>query len=99
MSLNVMKYVPPSFSQCGRRPRSRIVTSPKRGRDAPATAGGAPALLVRECQRRGRFFSLPQPPDLLHVMEAVDQVKLSPLGGGVFSRIWSSPSVTGEGIT
>src|SRR5919109_4630690 len=41
---NVMKYVALSASQCGRRPRSRIVTSPKRGRDS-GTAGGTPALL------------------------------------------------------
>ena len=39
-----MKYVAPSFSQCLRRPRSRIVTSPMRGRDAPETAGETPAL-------------------------------------------------------
>lgn len=34
----VMKYVAESASQCGRRPRSRIVMSRKRGRDAGATA-------------------------------------------------------------
>ncbi len=60
-----------------------------RGRDARGTAGGAPALLFAGAGFfAGAIFSaallglLAQATDLLYVMQAMDQMKLSPLRGG-----------------